>query len=75
MPTFPCRKQVEDVLPPSSGRTVPIELRAHSAAWSMLTRKAWVWDDSGDPLKYEIQDVPADMVDLVEEWRETPELL
>ena len=36
----------------------------------LLTRKAWVWDASGDPLNYEIQDVPADMVDLVEEWRE-----
>ncbi|MCF6355378.1 MAG: elongation factor G [Candidatus Polarisedimenticolaceae bacterium] len=36
----------------------------------LLTRKAWVWDDSGDPLKYEIQDVPADMVDDVETWRE-----
>jgi len=36
----------------------------------LLTRKAWVWDDSGDPLKYEIKDVPADMVDDVEEWRE-----
>jgi elongation factor G len=36
----------------------------------LLTRKAWVWDDSGDPLNYEIQDVPADMVDKVEEYRE-----
>ncbi len=36
----------------------------------LLTRKAWIWDDSGDPLKYEIQDVPADMADDVEEWRE-----
>jgi elongation factor G len=36
----------------------------------LLTRKAWVWDDSGDPLAYEIKDVPADMVDQVEEWRE-----
>ncbi|MCK5729207.1 MAG: elongation factor G [Methylococcales bacterium] len=36
----------------------------------LLTRKAWVWDNSGDPVNYEIQDVPADMVDLVEEWRE-----
>jgi len=36
----------------------------------LLTRKAWVWDDSGDPTKYEIQDVPADMVDKVEEYRE-----
>jgi elongation factor G len=36
----------------------------------LLTRKAWVWDESGDPTNYEIQDVPADMVDKVEEWRE-----
>ncbi|RDH89709.1 MAG: elongation factor G [endosymbiont of Seepiophila jonesi] len=36
----------------------------------LLTRKAWIWDDSGDPEKYEIQDVPADMVDQVEVWRE-----
>ncbi len=36
----------------------------------LLTRKAWVWDESGDPLSYELQDVPADMVDKVEEYRE-----
>ncbi len=36
----------------------------------LLTRKAWVWDDSGDPTKYTIEDVPADMTDKVEEWRE-----
>ena len=36
----------------------------------LLTRKAWVWDNSGDPTKFEIQDVPADMVDKVEEYRE-----
>ncbi|EDY80557.1 translation elongation factor G [Verrucomicrobiia bacterium DG1235] len=36
----------------------------------LLTRKAWVWDESGDPLNYEITDVPADMADQVEEWRE-----
>lgn len=36
----------------------------------LLTRKAWVWDDSGNPEAYELQDVPADMVDKVEEYRE-----
>jgi elongation factor G len=36
----------------------------------LLTRKAWVWDDSGDPTNYKIEDVPADMTDKVEEWRE-----
>ena len=36
----------------------------------LLTRKAWVWDDSSDPMNYEIQEVPADMVDDVETYRE-----
>jgi elongation factor G len=36
----------------------------------LLTRKAWVWDDSGDPLNYTIEEVPADMVEAVESWRE-----
>ena len=36
----------------------------------LLTRKAWIWDDSGDPMKYHIEDVPADMKDKVEEWRQ-----
>ena len=36
----------------------------------LLTRKAWIWDGSGDPLKYHVEDVPADMVDKVEEYRE-----
>ena len=36
----------------------------------LLTRKAWVWDDSGDPMNYSIEDVPANMVDDVETWRE-----
>ena len=36
----------------------------------LLTEKAYVWDNSGDPTKYEIQDVPADMVEKVAEYRE-----
>ncbi|KHF25749.1 elongation factor G [Solemya velum gill symbiont] len=36
----------------------------------LLTRKAWIWDDSGDPHKYRLEDVPADMTDKVEEFRE-----
>ncbi len=35
----------------------------------LLTRKAWVWDESGDPMNYELKEVPADMVDKVEEYR------
>jgi elongation factor G len=36
----------------------------------LLTEKAWVWDNSGDPMNYVIEDVPADMLELVKEWRE-----
>lgn len=36
----------------------------------VLTRKAYIWDDSGLPENYEIKDVPADMVDDVEQYRE-----
>ena len=36
----------------------------------LLTRKAFVWDDTGNPESYEVQDVPEDMVDRVEEFRE-----
>jgi elongation factor G len=36
----------------------------------VLTRKAWIWDDSGDPMNYHIEDVPADMAADVEKWRE-----
>ncbi len=36
----------------------------------LLTRKAWVWDESGLPENYTLEDVPADMVDKVEQYRE-----
>ena len=36
----------------------------------LLTEKAWIWDNSGDPMNYEIKDIPADMVELAAEWRE-----
>lgn len=64
-------KQVEDVL-----GAVPIVMTLpigredqFSGVVDLLTRKAWIWDDSGDPMKYEIKDVPADMEADVEEWR------
>ncbi|MCP3129696.1 elongation factor G [Shewanella sp. KJ2020] len=36
----------------------------------LLTRKAYIWDDSGIPENFVVTDVPADMVDQVEEYRE-----
>src|SRR3954454_13326542 len=35
----------------------------------LLTRKAHVWDDSGKPENFVIEDVPADMKDIVEKYR------
>ncbi|MGD9392897.1 MAG: GTP-binding protein, partial [Chromatiales bacterium] len=36
----------------------------------LLSRKAYIWDDTGLPENYEVKDVPEDMADAVEEWRE-----
>ncbi|MDT0594111.1 elongation factor G [Glaciecola petra] len=36
----------------------------------VLEKKAYVWDDTGLPENFEITDVPADMVDKVEEYHE-----
>ncbi len=65
-------KQVEDVLGANPlVMTLPIGIEDDfSGVVDLLTRKAWIWDDSGDPTKYEITDVPDDMKDKVEEYRE-----
>jgi elongation factor G len=65
-------KQVEDVLGANPlVMTLPIGIEDDFiGVVDLLTRKAWVWDDSGDPLNYEIQDAPADMADDIETWRE-----
>ena len=34
----------------------------------VLTKKAYVWDDSGLPENFEVVDIPADMVDQVEDY-------
>ncbi len=36
----------------------------------VLEKKAYVWDDTGLPENYEVLDVPADMVDKVDEYHE-----
>ncbi len=36
----------------------------------LLTEKAWIWDNSGDPMNYVIEDIPADLVEKAKEWRE-----
>jgi len=36
----------------------------------VLEKKAYIWDDTGLPENFEVTDVPADMVDKVEEYHE-----
>jgi elongation factor G len=36
----------------------------------LLSRKAYIWDETGQPENYTVEDVPSDMVDDVEMYRE-----
>jgi elongation factor G len=65
-------QQIKDVLAASPlVMTLPIGIEDDfKGVVDLLTRKAWVWDASGDPAAYEIQEPPADMADAIEEWRE-----
>ena len=35
----------------------------------LLSRKSYIWDDSGDPMKFTVGEPPADMLEDVETWR------
>ncbi len=65
-------KQVQDVLGANPlVMVLPIGIEDQfKGVVDLLSRKAYIWDDSGLPENYEVQDVPADMMDQVEEWRE-----
>ena len=45
------------------------EETAFAGVVDLLTRKAYVWDDSGKPENFTLGEVPADMVDKVEQFR------
>jgi len=65
-------KQVKDVLAAQPlVMVLPIGVEDNfKGVVDLLTRKAWIWSSSEDPESYEISDVPDDMQDIVEEWRE-----
>jgi elongation factor G len=65
-------KQVEDVLGANPlVMVLPIGREdGFIGVVDLLTRKAHTWPDPGNPEKFEIGDVPEDMADDVEEWRE-----
>ena len=64
--------QVEDVLGANPlVMTLPIGREDDFVGLvDLLSRQAYVWDDSGQPENFEVVDIPADMVDQVEEYRE-----
>lgn len=66
-------KQVEDVLGARPlVMTLPIgEEDNFVGVVDVLNQNAWIWDDSGDPMKYEIVDIPDDLKDKAAEYRET----
>ncbi|MEH6575685.1 MAG: elongation factor G [Amphritea sp.] len=64
--------QVESVLGANPlVMTLPIGIEENFVGLvDLLSRTAYVWDDSGLPENFEIVDIPADMVDDVELYRE-----
>ena len=65
-------KQVKDVLAANPlVMVLPIGTESDfKGVVDLLTRKAYIWDDTGLPENYEITDVPADMADDVETYRQ-----
>ncbi|MCC4831658.1 elongation factor G [Shewanella sp. 10N.7] len=65
-------KQTQDVLAANPlVMVLPIGIEDEfTGVVDLLTRKAWIWDETGEAENYKIEDVPADMVDMVEEYRE-----
>jgi elongation factor G len=65
-------KQVEDVLAANPlVMTLPIGIEDQfTGVVDLLSKKAWIWDSSDDPMAYKIEEPPEDMADLIEEWRE-----
>ncbi|WP_068547811.1 elongation factor G [Thalassotalea crassostreae] len=66
------KDQVENVLGARSlVMTLPIgEEDDFVGVVDVLTQKAYIWDDSGQPENYKVEDIPADMVDDAAAYRE-----
>lgn len=64
-------KQIKDVLAAKPlVMVLPIGIEDDfKGVVDLLTMKAWVWDDSGLPENYEIQDIPADMLEKAQQYR------
>jgi len=65
-------RQVKDRL---GGNAVPIQLpigaeERFTGVVDLVEMKAIIWDEESRGMNYELRDIPEDMVDLCEEWRE-----
>ncbi|NIP97204.1 MAG: elongation factor G, partial [Akkermansiaceae bacterium] len=50
--------------------TLPIGIEdTFTGVIDLLTEEAWIWDDSGDPTSFKIEEAPADMKEKVEHYR------
>ena len=65
-------KQIEDILGANPlVMVLPIGIEDDfKGIVDLLTRKAWVWEDSDDPTKFEVIDPPEEMASDIEKWRE-----
>ena len=65
-------KQIEDILGANPlVMVLPIGIEDNfKGIVDLLTRKAWIWEDSEDPTKFDVTDPPEEMMADVEEWRE-----
>ena len=65
-------KQIEDILGANPlVMVLPIGIEDNfKGIVDLLTKKAWIWEDSEDPTKFDVTDPPEDMMADVEEWRE-----
>ncbi|MEA3276214.1 MAG: elongation factor G, partial [Pseudomonadota bacterium] len=66
---------VEQVKERLGGYAVPIQLpigaeEDFKGIVDLVQMKAVIWDEESRGMKYELQDIPEDMVDLCKEWRE-----
>lgn len=65
-------KQIKDVLGANPlVMTLPIGIEDDFVGVvDVLSKKAYIWDDTGQPENFEVKDVPADMVEKVDQYYE-----
>ena len=65
-------KQIKEILAAEPVvMTLPIGVEDQfKGVVDLVTEKAWIWDDSGLPENYTVEDIPADLVEKTKEYRD-----